>query len=77
MQPTPDDAIGILDFMTARGLEADVETVEANLAMAQAAAAAEDREALATAIGLLDGNLKREIPDGLGVDLGLNFSDGD
>ena len=77
VQPTPDDAIGILDFMTARGLEADVETVEANLAMAQAAAAAEDREALATAIGLLDGNLKREIPDGLGVDLGLNFSDGD
>jgi hypothetical protein len=26
---------------------------------------------------LLDGNFKREIPDGLAVELGINFSDGD
>ncbi|MEM7152187.1 MAG: imelysin family protein [Myxococcota bacterium] len=77
VQPMPEDAVGILDFMAARGLEADVATVEANLAMAKDAAANEDREALITAIGLLEGNIKREIPDGLGVDLGLNFSDGD
>lgn len=30
-----------------------------------------------TAAGLLDGNFKREIPDGLAVELGINFSDGD
>lgn len=77
VQPTPEDAVGMLDFMAARGLDAEVEEVEANLAMAKAAAEAEDREALSAAIGLLDGNVKREIPDGLGVDLGLNFSDGD
>lgn len=77
VQPAPDDAVGMLDYMAARGLEADVETVETNLALAKTAAANEDREALITAIGLLEGNVKREIPDGLGVDLGLNFSDGD
>jgi hypothetical protein len=27
--------------------------------------------------GILDGNFKREIPDALGVTLGINFSDGD
>ena len=30
-----------------------------------------------TAAGLLDGNFKREIPDALAVELGINFSDGD
>ncbi|MEM9461953.1 MAG: imelysin family protein [Myxococcota bacterium] len=77
VQPAPDDAVGMLDFMAARGLDDDVALVEANLAMAQTAAANEDRDALITAIGLLEGNVKREIPDGLGVELGITFSDGD
>ena len=76
-QPTPEEAVGIFDFMLAKDLQSDVDLVRANLAAAKAAAAAEDRDGLTTAIGLLDGNLKREIPDGLGVDLGINFTDGD
>ena len=76
-QPTPESAVGIFDYMIARGLEGDVELVRANLAAARAAAATEDRAALSVAIGLLDGHMKREIPAGIGVDLGLNFSDGD
>jgi predicted lipoprotein len=76
-QSAPEEAVGIFDFMLARGLDADVELVRGNLADAKAAGLAEDRMALETAFGLLDGNLKREIPDGLGVDLGLNFTDGD
>ncbi|MEM6989936.1 MAG: imelysin family protein [Myxococcota bacterium] len=76
-QPEPEDAVGILDFMDAHGFEDDADTVRANLEAAKAAAAAEDREALAAAVGLLDGNVKREIPDALGVDLGLTFTDGD
>lgn len=76
-QPAPEEAVGILDFLLARGLDEDVELVRANLDAAKQAALAEDRVALTAAIALLDGNLKREIPDGLGVELGVNFSDGD
>lgn len=76
-QPAPDEAVGIFDFMLAKGLDEDVELVRTNLATAKQAALAEDRTALTAAIALLDGNLKREIPDGLGVELGINFSDGD
>lgn len=76
-QPAPEDAVGIFDFMVAKDLQSDVDLVRTNLAAAKAAAAAEDRAALTAAMGLLDGNLKREIPDGLGVDLGINFTDGD
>jgi len=76
-QPDPEDEAGILDFMDAYGFDADAQTVRDNLAAAKAAAVAEDREGLSAAIGLLDGNVKREIPDALGVELGLTFSDGD
>ncbi len=77
VQPATDDRVSILDVMAARGVQADADTVLTNLEMAQQAAAAQDREALAVAIGLLEGNFKREVPDGLGVMLGVTFSDGD
>lgn len=76
-QPDPEDAAGILDFMDAHGFVVEAETVRVNLEAAKTAAANEDREGLAVAIGLLDGNIKREVPDALGVQLGLNFTDGD
>ncbi len=76
-QPAPEEAVGIFDYLLAKGLDEDVELVRANLDAAKQAALAEDRVALTNAIALLDGNLKREIPDGLGVELGINFSDGD
>lgn len=76
-QPDPEDAAGILDFMDAYGFVVEAETVRSNLEAAKTAAASEDREGLSAAIGLLEGNVKREIPDALGVVLGLNFTDGD
>lgn len=76
VQPV-EGSFGILDFIEARGFTDDVDEVKANLAAAKQAAEEGDREELAIAIGLLEGNLKREIPDGLGVDLGLTFTDGD
>lgn len=76
-QPDPEDAAGILDFMDAYGFVVEAEAVRVNLDAAKTAAANEDREGLSVAIGLLDGNIKREIPDALGVALGLNFTDGD
>ena len=75
-QPS-EDSFGLLERMEATDNTAEVETVRANFATAKEAALAEDREALTAAIGLLDGNLKRDIPDALGVELGLTFSDGD
>ncbi len=76
-QPEPEGAVGIFDFMLAHGFDAEVQATRANLDAALAAAAAEDRAGLSAAIGGLEGNVKREIPDALGVELGLTFTDGD
>jgi hypothetical protein len=63
--------------MNAGGFTEQVAIVETNLGAAMQAAAAENRSELAAATGLLDGNFKREIPDSLEVELGVNFTDGD
>lgn len=73
----PSDSLGFVGLMEARGFVDEAGEVRANLAAAQKASAAGARDDLATAIGLLEGNLKREIPDSLGIFLGINFSDGD
>lgn len=75
-QPS-EESFGLLERMEATGNAEEVATVRANFEAAKTAAIAEDREGLTAAIGLLDGNLKREIPNALGVELGLNFTDGD
>jgi predicted lipoprotein len=74
----PDESsFGLIERMEATDNTAEVAAVRANFDAAKTAAQQGDREALAAAIGLLDGNLKREIPEALGVDLGLTFTDGD
>ncbi|MGH1345066.1 MAG: imelysin family protein [Nannocystales bacterium] len=75
-QPS-DESFGLLERMEATGNADEVATVLANFEAARQAATDMDREALTAAVGLLDGNLKREIPDALGVELGLTFTDGD
>jgi len=75
-QPS-EESFGLLERIEATGDAETVELVQANLAAAHSAAQNEDREALTAALGVLDGNLKREIPDALGIELGLTFSDGD
>ncbi|MEM6293661.1 MAG: imelysin family protein [Myxococcota bacterium] len=75
-QPS-EDSFGLFERMEATDNDAEVELVRGNFEAARAAAQAQDREALTAAIGLIDGNLKREIPDALGVELGLTFTDGD
>lgn len=64
-------------YMTAAGHQAAVDTVKANIASAKQALLDKDQASYEAAIGLLDGNFKREIPTALAVSLGLNFSDGD
>ncbi|MEM6532669.1 MAG: imelysin family protein [Myxococcota bacterium] len=68
---------GFFDHMTARGFSAEVTDAQAAIASARSAAIAEDRAAVTAAWGIVEGFLKREIPNGLNVDLGINFSDGD
>ncbi len=63
--------------MKENGHTAQVDIVKNNMANAKQAVAAKNRGDLAMYIGFLDGNFKREIPDSLGVNLGINFSDGD
>ncbi|PIE21099.1 MAG: hypothetical protein CSA66_00070 [Proteobacteria bacterium] len=71
------DRYGLLDHMASRGFTDQVAAVEATLAAARAAADAEDRDALTAAFAALEGSFKRELPDGLDVDLGITFTDGD
>lgn len=71
------DSFTFFDHMLAGGYGDQVEIVRNTITVAKTAAVNEDRVALITAIGELDGNFKREIPDGLNVVLGITFSDGD
>lgn len=67
----------ILDRMKAQGYELSVNAVNSNIAMAEQALADRDADGFYAAIGMLDGNFKREIPVALGIELGINFTDGD
>lgn len=72
-----DASYGFFDHMETRGFGAEVAEVRASIAEARALAVSENRVALTEAWGEVEGFLKREIPNGLNVDLGINFTDGD
>ncbi len=55
----------------------EVATVKSNIALAKQAIIEQDHQTYEGVTTLLDGNFKREISNGLSVNLGLNFSDGD
>lgn len=65
------------NYMLLTGSKSSVDTVRTNIQSVKDAISAEDVASYEAAIGLLDGNFKREIPDALSIDLGINFSDGD
>jgi predicted lipoprotein len=69
--------VSFLQFIEVAGNANYVASIRSNLNRAKQAAADEDASALNAAIALLDGNFKREVPNGLNVELGLNFTDGD
>jgi len=72
-----DDHYSFFDHMNSSGYQDAVDTVRAGIAGARQFATNQDRSNLAAAVGSMDGNFKREIPDSLNVTLGINFSDGD
>ncbi len=67
----------IFEAMAATGNQNAVATVEESIAQVRQAISASDIDMLEITLGYLDGNFKREIPDSLEVDLGINFTDGD
>lgn len=78
LMEAPGGGTGFFDAMEARGFSGDVETVRASFAEAEAAITeARDRGQAAEDFLELETNFRREVPLALGVDLGINFSDGD
>jgi hypothetical protein len=63
--------------MASTGSQNAVAAVEDSIVQVRQAIANRDIDMLEISLGFLDGNYKREIPDSLELDLGINFSDGD
>lgn len=76
MQP-PGEVSGFFAVMQTRGFGEDLATVRAALQTARSAVAAGDREGAKEAFLALETSFRREVPRGLGVELGLTFTDGD
>ncbi|MCG8313905.1 MAG: hypothetical protein MI976_11870 [Pseudomonadales bacterium] len=69
--------VSFFDLMEASGAQVGVDSVRANIEEVRTSIASRDADMLEIALGKLDGNFKREIPEGLEVELGITFSDGD
>ncbi len=74
---TTDTIVSLFDIMSSAGAQSSVDLVKTNIANLFEAIQNEDAVQLIADLGKLDGNFKREIPEGLNVDLGINFTDGD
>ena len=70
-------ANSLFDVMASTGSQNAVAAVEDSIVQVRQAIANRDIDMLEISLGFLDGNYKREIPDSLELDLGINFSDGD
>jgi predicted lipoprotein len=70
-------SVSFADLMTAAGATTALASVRDNFSRAKEAIADQSPTDFYAACALLDGNLKREIPDSLAVQLGINFTDGD
>jgi len=69
--------VNVFALLDNGGHEQDVANIKANLQTIQQTISDKNTVDFKAAAAVLDGNFKREIPDGLNVNLGLNFSDGD
>lgn len=74
---TNDTTISFFSLMESAGFENAVELVKDNISTVRQTIQDRDAALLEIVLGKLDGNFKREIPSGLKVELGINFTDGD
>lgn len=77
LEGTDDTVFSFLGLMETAGFQLAADKVRDNISEINNAIERRDADMLEIALGKLDGNFKREIPDGLEVELGINFSDGD
>jgi hypothetical protein len=69
--------VSLNDLINVGATAADTASIDANLNALSVAINNQNDIDFKAAAAELDGNFKREIPNSLNVNLGLNFSDGD
>ena len=74
---TADTSLSLNAIMVNNGFEQTIASVVDNVETLRTAINETNTINFQAAAGILDGNFKRDVPDALGVSLGLNFSDGD
>ncbi len=72
-----DATLSIFELMRGNNHLSDVTTVQKNLAFAKQTIQNKDLVQFNLALSLLEGNIKRQAPEALNVEWGINFSDGD
>lgn len=77
LQGSPSNSLNIFSLMRVNGYDSEVQAVQENIQFARAGIELKNTTDFEAAAALLDGNFKREIPNSLDVQLGINFTDGD
>lgn len=67
----------LLAIMANNGYEQDVGTIQENIALIKAAIASQNTTDFVAGVQALDGNFKNSVLDGLNINKGLTFADGD
>ncbi|MFT5594015.1 MAG: putative lipoprotein [Oceanicoccus sp.] len=74
---TMNTTLSLNTIMKNNDFESTVALLKENIATLRTAILDNNSTDFKAAAGILDGNFKRDLPDAIGVSLGLNFSDGD
>ncbi|MGV3619474.1 MAG: imelysin family protein [Archangium sp.] len=71
------DDFGLFDLMVQRGQTEAFDIVNGDFTTTRADAAAKSQPQLSVSVGVLEQHFRNSVPDAVGIDLGLNFTDGD
>ena len=77
LDQTPETDLTLLAIINNNGYEQDVETIELNIASIKQAITEQNTTDFTAAVRALDGNFKTSVLDGLNINKGLTFADGD
>ena len=77
LDQTPETELTLLAIINNNGYEQDVETIELNIASIKQAITEQNTTDFTAAVRALDGNFKTSVLDGLNINKGLTFADGD
>lgn len=77
LDQTPETELTLLAIINNNGYEQDVETIKLNIATIKQAITDQNTTDFVAAAQALDGNFKTSVLDGLNINKGLTFADGD